>query len=79
MKLLYMMNLAKIRFKRWRSHFGQTLLLRNRQTLRQSLNLIARIKIKNEMQQAGLVLTEFFSKTYFIDEFVKKAKNLMVH
>jgi hypothetical protein len=57
-KLVFLINLAKFKFRRCVSHLRPTVYLRNRQQLKHSLNVIACVKIQQK-HSAILLLKEF--------------------
>jgi hypothetical protein len=57
-KFVFLINMAKFRFRRYVIHLRPTVYLRNRQQLKHSLNVIACVKIQQK-HSAILLLKEF--------------------
>ena len=73
-KFVFMINMAKFRFRRWITHLRPTLLGRNQQQIKQSLSMIANLKLVLQKDQAALIFKEFMYRTYFINGMTAKVR-----
>ena len=74
LKMCFLFTLFNLKYKRITSHLKPTVLLRNKQQLRQSLNVIACVKLKGLNHQAAFLLCEFLTLTDLIWKVVGRVK-----
>lgn len=69
MKLLFQLTMCGLRFKRMMRKYRPTVLLRNRQNLKQSLNFTAVLEQSLFKKQAGDIVYHYLDRTWLSDNF----------